>query len=172
MGHTPRYPHSPSRQSPHTHQHQQGMAGFGGGQYPGYQAQYGAIGPGMGQSANTNVSTNTGQAMAPGQLGQRFNQGSGPATGQQGQRYPPAPPHQPQPLQTHSAPMQQQAGQHGQPMHPLNHTQHPQNVPQSQNQPQSHLAPPSSGILPLPLIHVPHEGFGDPDPSSPAGQTP
>uniref|UniRef100_A0A3B4YMB6 Chromodomain helicase DNA binding protein 7 n=1 Tax=Seriola lalandi dorsalis TaxID=1841481 RepID=A0A3B4YMB6_SERLL len=172
MGHTPRYPHSPSRQPQHTHQHQQGMGGFGGSQYPGYQAQYGAIGPGMGQSANTNISTNTSQAMAPGQLGQRFNQGSGPAAGQQGQRYPPAPPHQPQPLQTHSTPMQQQAGQQGQPMHPLNHTQHPQNVPQSQNQPQSHLAPPAQGSYPSPSSMSPMRVLGTPTPPPQQGRPP
>ncbi|XP_035026244.2 chromodomain-helicase-DNA-binding protein 7 [Hippoglossus stenolepis] len=172
MGHTPQYPHSPSRQPAHTHQHQQGMGGFGGGQYPGYQAQYGAIGPGMGQSANTTVSTNTGQALGPGQLGQRFNHGSGPAAGQQGQRYPPAPPHQPQPLQTHSAPMQQQTGQQGQPMHPINHTQHPQNAPQSQNQPQSHIAPPAQGSYPSPASMSPMRVLGAPTPPPQQGRPP
>lgn len=165
MGHTPRFPHSPSRQPPHPHQHQQGMAGFGGGQYPGYQGQYGAMGPGMGQGANANVSANTSQAMGPGQLGQRFNQGSGPAAAQQGQRYPPGPT---QPHQTHPAPMQQQAGQPGQPMHP----QHPQNLPQPPNQPQSHLAPPAQGSYPSPSSMSPMRVLGTPTPPPQQGRPP
>lgn len=169
MGHTPRYPHSPSRQPPLPHQHQQGMGGFGGGQYPGYQAQYGTMGPGMGQGANANVNANTSQAMGPGQLGQRFNQGSGPAAGQQGQRYPPGPPHQAQPHQAHSAPMQQQAGQQGQPMHPLNH---PQNLPQAQNQPQTHLAPPAQGSYPSPSSMSPMRVLGTPTPPPQQGRPP
>uniref|UniRef100_A0A7N6B9N4 DNA helicase n=1 Tax=Anabas testudineus TaxID=64144 RepID=A0A7N6B9N4_ANATE len=172
MGHTPRYPHSPSRQPPHTHQHQQGMGGFGGAQYPGYQAQYGAIGPGMGQGANANVSANTSKAMGPGQLGQRFNQGSGTAAGQQGQRYPPGPAHQPQPLQTHSAQIQQQTGQQGQPMHPLNHPQHTQNLPQSQNQPQSHLAAPAQGSYPSPSSMSPMRVLGTLTPPPQQGRPP
>lgn len=166
MSHTPRYPHSPSRQPPH--QHQQGMGGFGGTQYPGYQAQYGAMGPGMGQGANANINANTSQAMGPGQIGQRFNQGSGPTAGQQSQRYP-GPPHQPQPHQTHSAPMQQQAGQQGQPMHPLNH---PQNLPQTQNQPQSHLAPPTQGSYPSPSSMSPMRVLGTPTPPPQQGRPP
>ncbi|CAJ1071406.1 chromodomain-helicase-DNA-binding protein 7 [Xyrichtys novacula] len=167
MGHTPRYPHSPSRQPTHPHQHQQGMGGFGGGQYPGqYQAQYGAMGPGMGQGANATVSTNTSQPMGPGQLGQRFNQGSGPAAGQQGQRYPSGPPLQPQPHQTHSAQMQQ-AGQQGQPMHPLNH---PQNLPQPSNQP--HLAPPAQGSYPSPSSMSPMRVLGAPTPPPQQGRPP
>lgn len=159
MGHTSRYPHSPSRQPPHPH-HQQGMGGFGGTQYSGYQPQYGAIGPGMGQAPNTNVSANASQPMGSGQLGQRFNQGTGPAAGQQGQRYPPGPPHQAH--QTHSAPMQQQqAGQQSQPMHPLNH---PQNMPQPQNQAQSHLAPPAQGTYSSPSSMSPMRVLGAPTP--------
>ncbi|XP_026168440.1 chromodomain-helicase-DNA-binding protein 7 isoform X2 [Mastacembelus armatus] len=170
MGHRPRYPHSPSRQPPHTHQHQQGMAGFGGGQYPGYQAQYGAIGPGMGQGANANVRANTSQTMGPGQLGQRFNQESGSAAGQQGQRYPLGPAHQQQPLQGHPAPLQQQTGQQGQPMHPLNHPQHPQNL--TQTQPQSHLAPPAQGSYPSPSSMSPMRVLGTPTPPPPQGRPP
>lgn len=169
MGHTPRYPPSPSRQPPHPHQHQQGMGGFGGGQYPGYQGQYAAMGPGMGQGGNANVNANTSQAMGPGQLGQRFNQGSGQGAGQQGQRYPPGPPHQPQPHQTHSVPLQQQAGQQGQPMHPLNH---PPNLPQSQNQPQSHLAPPAQGSYPSPSSMSPMRVMGTPTPPPQQGRPP
>lgn len=167
MGHTPRYPHSPSRQPPHPHQHQQAMGCFGSTQYPGYHAQYGAVGSGMGHGANANINinTNTSQAMGPGQLGQRFNQGSGTATGQQSQRYPPGLPHQPQPHQTHSAQMQQQ----GQPMHPLNH---PQNLPQPQNQPQSHLAPPSQGSYPPPSSMSPMRVLGTPTPPPQQGRPP
>uniref|UniRef100_A0A7N8XU94 Chromodomain helicase DNA binding protein 7 n=1 Tax=Mastacembelus armatus TaxID=205130 RepID=A0A7N8XU94_9TELE len=153
MGHRPRYPHSPSRQPPHTHQHQQGMAGFGGGQYPGYQAQYGAIGPGMGQGANANVRANTSSA-----------------AGQQGQRYPLGPAHQQQPLQGHPAPLQQQTGQQGQPMHPLNHPQHPQNL--TQTQPQSHLAPPAQGSYPSPSSMSPMRVLGTPTPPPPQGRPP
>lgn len=170
MGHTPRYPHSPSRQPPHPHQHQQGMGGFGGGQYPGYQAQYGTMGPGMGQGASATVGANTSQAMGPGQLGQRFNQGSGLAPGQQGQRYPPGPPLQPGAHQTHPAQMQQQAGQQGQPMHPLNHPQHPQNLPQPQNQP--HLAPPAQGSYPPPSSMSPMRVLGTPTPPPQQGRPP
>uniref|UniRef100_A0A3Q3XRT5 BRK domain-containing protein n=1 Tax=Mola mola TaxID=94237 RepID=A0A3Q3XRT5_MOLML len=167
MGHTPRYPHSPSRQPPHPHQHQQAMGCFGSTQYPGYHAQYGAVGSGMGHGANANINinTNTSQAMGPGQLGQRFNQGSGTATGQQSQRYPPGLPHQPQPHQTHSAQMQQQ----GQPMHPLNH---PQNLPQPQNQPQSHLAPPTQGSYPPPSSMSPMRVLGTPTPPPQQGRPP
>lgn len=169
MGHTPRYPHSPSRQPPLPHQHQQGMAAFGGTQYPGYQAQYGSMGPGMGQGANANVSTNTSQTMGPGQLGQRFNQGSGSAPSQQGQRYPPGATHQPQPLQTHTTPMQQGAQQ---PMHPLNHPQHPQNLPQPQSQPQSHLPPPAQGSYPSPSSMSPMRVLGTPTPPPQQGRPP
>lgn len=165
MAHTPRYPHSPSRQPSHPHQHQQSMGGFGGSQYPGYQAQYGAMGPGMGQGANVN----TGQTLGPGQLGQRFNQGSGAATGQPNQRYPPGPPHQTQQHQTHSAPMQQQAGQQGQPMHPLNH---PQNIPQPQNQPQSHLNPATQVSYPSPSSMSPMRVLGTPTPPPQQGRPP
>ncbi|KAM4623653.1 chromodomain-helicase-DNA-binding protein 7, partial [Polymixia lowei] len=171
MGHTPRYPHSPSRQPPHPHQHHQGMGGFGGGQYPGYQAQYGAmsqgLGPGMGQGANANVNANTSQAMGPGQLAQRYTQGSGPAAGPQGQRYPPGPSHQPHPAQ-----IQQQAGQQGQPMHPQNHSQHPQNLPQPQTQPQPHLAPPAQGSYPSPSSMSPMRGLGTPTPPPQQGRPP
>ncbi|MEQ2244493.1 hypothetical protein ILYODFUR_017688 [Ilyodon furcidens] len=159
MGHTPRYPHSPSRQPPHPHQHQQGMTPFGGAPYPGYQPQYAAMGPGMGQGANANVSANTSQAMGTGQLGQRFNQGTSPAPGQQGQRYPSVPPHHP-----HSASMQQQAGQQGQPMHPLNH---PPNMPQ----PQSHLTAPAQGSYPSPPSMSPMRVLGTPTPP-PQGRPP
>lgn len=159
MGHTPRYPPSPSRQPPHPHQHQQGMGPFGSGQYPGYQPQYGAMGSGIGQGANANVNTNTTPVMGPGQLSQRFNPGSGPSAGQQGQRYPAGPPHQ---TQTHPVPMpQQQAGQQGQPMHPLSH---PQNLPQPQNQSQSHLAPPAQGSYPSPSSMSPMRVLGTPTP--------
>lgn len=48
MGHTPRYPHSPSRQPPHPHQHHQGMGGFGGGQYPRLPGPVRAHEPGVG----------------------------------------------------------------------------------------------------------------------------
>ncbi|KAK7945452.1 hypothetical protein WMY93_001180 [Mugilogobius chulae] len=152
MGHTPRYPLSPSRQPPHPHPHpQQGMGGYPGGQYPGYQGgQYGAMGPGMNQGANANVGPNA-QA-----LGQRFPQGTGPGTGQQGQRYPPGAPHQPHPA------AMQQAGQQGQPMHPLNHTQ---------NQGQSHLAPPAQGSYPSPSSLSPMRGMGTPTPP-PQGRPP
>jgi len=160
MGPTPRYPHSPSRQPPH----QQGMGGFGGAQYPGYQAQYGAMGPGMGQSANSNVNANTSQAMGPAQLGQRFNQASTPAAGPQGQRYPPGPAHQAQPLPTHSAPMQQ-AGKQGQPMHP-------QSLPQTQNQPQSQLVPPAQGTYPSPSSMSPMRVLGTPTPPPQQGRPP
>lgn len=162
MGHTPRYPHSPSRQPSHPHPHQQGMGGFGGGQYPGYQGQYGGMGPGMGQGANANTS----QAMGAGQMGQRYNQGSGSAAVQQGQRYPPGP------HQTHPAQMQQQAGQQGQPMHPLNHPPHPQNLPQPQNQPQSHLAPPTQGSYPSPSSMSPMRVLGTPTPPPQQGRPP
>lgn len=172
MGHTPRYPHSPSRQPPHTHQHQQGMGGFGGGPYPGYQAQYGTIGPGMGQGANPNVSANTSKTMGPGQLGQRFSQASVPAAGQQGQRYPHGPAHQTQALPAHSAPMQQQTGQPGQPMHPLTHPQHQQSLPQSQNQPQSHLVPPAQGSYPSPSSMSPMRVLGAPTPPPQQGRPP
>ncbi|XP_010782224.1 basic salivary proline-rich protein 2-like, partial [Notothenia coriiceps] len=155
MGHTSRFPHSPSRQP--SHQHQPGMTGFGAGQYPGYQAQYGAMGPGMGQGANVNA--NTSQAMGPGQLGQRFTQGSVPAAGQPGQRYPPAPAHQPQPHQALSAQMQQQ----GQPMHP-------QNLPQAQNQP--HLAPPAQGSYSSPSSMSPMRVLGTPTPPPQQGRPP
>lgn len=151
LGHAPRYPHSPSRQPSHPHQHQQGMGGFGGAQYPGYQAQYAAMGPGMGQGAGA------GQAMGPGQLGQRFTQGSGAAAGQQNQRYPPGPAHQ-----THSAPMQQQAGQQGQAMHPLNH---PQTIPQPQNQ--AHLSPATQVSYPSPSSMSPMRVLGTPTPPPP-----
>ncbi|XP_072296560.1 chromodomain-helicase-DNA-binding protein 7-like [Eucyclogobius newberryi] len=151
MGHTPRFPLSPTRQPPHTHPHpQQGMGGYTGGQYPGYQGQYGAIGPGMNQGANLNVGPN------PQALGQRFPLGSGPAPGQQAQRYPPGAPHQP-----HTAPMPQ-AGQQGQPMHPLNHTQ---------NQAQSHLAPPAQGSYQSPSSLSPMRGLGTPTPP-PQGRPP
>lgn len=162
MVHTPRYPHSPSRQPPH--QQQQGMAGFSGTQYPGYQAPYGAMGPGIGQGANANTS----QSMGPGQLGQRFNQGSGPAAGQQNQRFPPGPPHQSQPHQTHSAQIQQ-AGQQGKPMHPLNHSQ---NLAQSQNQSQPHLAPPTQGSYPSPTSMSPMRVLGTPTPPPQQGRPP
>lgn len=164
MGHTPRYPHSPSRQPPHPHQHQQGMAPFGGAQYPGYQAQYAAMGPGMVQGANAAVSANTSQAMGSGQLGQRFSQGTSSAPGQQGQRYPPGPPHQ-----TLSASLQQQAGQQGQPMHPLSH---PQNLSQPPNQPQSHLAPQTQGSFSSPSSMSPMRVLGTPTPPPQQGRPP
>uniref|UniRef100_A0AAQ4QGG2 Chromodomain helicase DNA binding protein 7 n=1 Tax=Gasterosteus aculeatus aculeatus TaxID=481459 RepID=A0AAQ4QGG2_GASAC len=165
MGHTARYPQSPSRQPSIPHQHQPGMGGFGTSRYPGYQAQYGAMGPGMGQGGNVNA--NTSPAMGPGQLGQRFNQGSTPAAGPQVQRYPPGPPHQPQPHPTHSAPMQQ-AGQQGPPMHP----QHPQSLPQAQNPPQSHLAPPAQGNYPSPSSMSPMRVLGTPTPPPQQGRPP
>lgn len=149
ISHAPRYPHSPSRQPPHQHP-QQGMGGFSSSQYTGYQGQYGAVGPGMNQGANAGTNN---QAIGPQQLSQRFTQGSGPAAGQQGQRYPPGPPHQP-----HPAPIQQ-AGQQGQPMHPLNHTQ---NIPQ--NQTQSHLVPPAQGSYPSPSSMSPMRVLGTPTP--------
>lgn len=162
MGHTPRYPASPSRQPPLPHQHQQGMSAFGGGQYPGYQPPYGAIGPG----GSSNVSTNPSPVLGQGQLGQRFTPGSGPASGQQGQRYPPGPPHQPH--QTHPVPMQQQqAGQQGQPMHPLSHAP---NLPQ--NQSQSHLAPPAQGSYPSPSSMSPMRVLGTPTPPPQQGRPP
>ncbi|XP_054656461.1 chromodomain-helicase-DNA-binding protein 7 isoform X2 [Dunckerocampus dactyliophorus] len=159
MSHTPRYPHSPSRQPPHAHQHPQGMGGFGGAQYPGYQPQYGAMGSGIGQGASANVTSNTSPPIGPGQLGQRFNQGSGPASGQQGQRYPPGPPHQ-----THSVPMQA-AGQQSQPMHPLSHSQPP-------NQSQSQLAPPAQGTYPSPSPLSPMRVLGTPTPPPQHGRPP
>lgn len=167
MGHTPRYPHSPSRQS--AHPHQQGMAPFAGTQYSGYQTQYGAMGPGIGPGANANVSPNTSQSMGPGQLGQRFNQGTGSATGQQGQRYPQGAPHQPQTHQTHPVPLQQQGGQQGQPMHPLNH---PHNLNPPQNQPQPHLVPPAQGSYPSPSSLSPMRVLGTPTPPPQQGRPP
>lgn len=167
MGHTPRYPLSPSRQPSHPHQHQPGMGGFAGSQYPGYQAQYGSMGSGISQGTNANMSASPSQVMGPSQLGQRFNQGSGPAPAQQSQRYPPAPSHQPQPH--HSAPMQQPAGQPGQPMHPMNH---PQNLVPSQNQPQSHLAPPTQGSYPSPSSMSPMRVLGTPTPPPQQGRPP
>lgn len=161
MAHAPRYPHSPSRQPSHPHQHQQGMGAFGGGQYPAYQAQYGAMGPGMGQGANVNP----GQALGPGQLGQRFTQGSGAAAGQQSQRYPPAAAAH----QAHPAPMQQPAGQQGQPMHPLNL---PQSIPQPQSQPQPHLAPATQVSYPSPSSMSPMRVLGTPTPPPPPPPAP
>ncbi|XP_061695870.1 chromodomain-helicase-DNA-binding protein 7 isoform X2 [Syngnathoides biaculeatus] len=153
ISHTPRFPHSPSRQPPHPHQHQQGLGGFGGGQYPSYQAQYGAMGSGISQGGNASVSSNASPAMGPGQVGQRFNQGSGPASGQPGQRYPSGPSHQ-----THSVQMQPQpTGQQGQPMHSLSHSQNP-------SQPQSHLAPPAQGSYPSPSSLSPMRVLGTPTP--------
>ncbi|KAM8851002.1 LOW QUALITY PROTEIN: chromodomain-helicase-DNA-binding protein 7 [Spinachia spinachia] len=165
MGHSARYPQSPSRQPSIPHQHQQGMGGFGSSRYPGYQAQYGAMGPGMGQGGNVNA--NTSPALGPGQHAQRFNLGSTPAAGPQVQRYPPGPPHQPQPHPTHSAPMQQ-AGQQGPPMHP----QHPQSLPQAQNSPQSHLAPPAQGTYPSPSSMSPMRVLGTPTPPPQQGRPP
>ncbi|XP_034038473.1 chromodomain-helicase-DNA-binding protein 7-like [Thalassophryne amazonica] len=167
MGHASQYPLSPSRQPPHAHQHQQSMGSFGSGQYPGYQAQYGPMGPNLAQAASANVSANNSHSMAPGQLGHRFSQGSGPATGQQSQRYPSGPSHQ-----THSAQMQQQTGQQGQPMHTLNHPPHPQSLPQSQNQPQSHLTPPAQGSYSSPSSMSPMRVLGTPTPPPQQGRPP
>uniref|UniRef100_A0A8C5C3E7 Chromodomain helicase DNA binding protein 7 n=1 Tax=Gadus morhua TaxID=8049 RepID=A0A8C5C3E7_GADMO len=153
MGHTPRYPHSPSRQTPHPHQHHQAMAGFPGGQYPGYQGQYGAMSQAMGPSmaqgppmaqANNQANANPGQAMGPGQLAQRYAQGSGPAAGPQ-VRYPPGPPHQPM---------------------------HPQGLAQAPSQASPHLGPPAQGAYPPPSSMSPMRGLGTPTPPPQQGRPP
>ncbi|GLD61810.1 chromodomain-helicase-DNA-binding protein 7 [Lates japonicus] len=93
--------------------HPPASAGRTGGCSTGYQAQYGVTD--LGLDANTNASTNTPPAMAPGRPARGLTR-IRLITGQQGWKAIPLHHTQLPALQTHSAPMQQQAWP--QPMHP------------------------------------------------------